>query len=375
MNTEEKNRKKLNIIYISDLTNHTFKGPYYSIPAQINAQKKFDNILWVNLNKEYKYKKIDDIEFHKYTRITDLNISRFNSPFNKPDLVVFQSVYIVKYLYIALQLIRKNIPFIIVPRSSLTKKAQKYKRIKKMIGNLLVFRYFIKKAQAIQYLSKFELENSGLKWNSNSIIIPNGIKPQKVTKNFSDLNLDLVGVYIGRPNIYQKGLDNLIFAVLQAKDFMLKNKMMIELYLPNVKNEKIEVVKLVKKNNLFDIIKIKEGVYGLEKEKAILGADFFILTSRFEGLPMGLLEAFSYGLPALISKGTNMAYEVNKFNAGWVAESEPESIKNALYKIQNDRNLLRIKSINALMLAKLYNWDSISKKTHSIYIEILRCQA
>ena len=38
--------------------------------------------------------------------------------------------------------------------------------------------------------------------------------------------------------------------------------------------------------------------------------DLFIHTFRFEGHPIAVLEALSYGIPCLLTPGTNMAGEV-----------------------------------------------------------------
>jgi len=47
---------------------------------------------------------------------------------------------------------------------------------------------------------------------------------------------------------------------------------------------------------LQNVVYINDGIFDDEKEKKQLESDFFILTSRFEGHPMGLIEALSYGL-------------------------------------------------------------------------------
>lgn len=66
----------MNILYISKLSGNMWAGPNNSVPAQIMAQTKFDNVFWYNVNyvtkkeweesrvfhnlKEYPSKKIAD---------------------------------------------------------------------------------------------------------------------------------------------------------------------------------------------------------------------------------------------------------------------------------------------------------------------------
>ena len=39
----------MNILYISKIDGRPWSGPSYSIPNQVKAQSKLDNVLWYNL--------------------------------------------------------------------------------------------------------------------------------------------------------------------------------------------------------------------------------------------------------------------------------------------------------------------------------------
>lgn len=95
------------------------------------------------------------------------------------------------------------------------------------------------------------------------------------------------------------------------------------------------------------------------------------MPSRFEGLSMGLLEALSYGLPCLVTTGSNMREEIEKYDCGWGADNSVESIKNALLALIRDKDKLRIKSENARKLAEKYNWEKIAMDSHEKYLELL----
>ena len=73
------------------------------------------------------------------------------------------------------------------------------------------------------------------------------------------------------------------------------------------------------------------------KKKLYFWIVIFVLTSRFEGHPMGLIEALSYGLPSLVTTGTNMAKEIESNNAGWIAETEIESIVIAIKRLIREK--------------------------------------
>ena len=110
---------------------------------------------------------------------------------------------------------------------------------------------------------------------------------------------------------------------------------------------------------------------GKKKKKMLIQNDIFIMTSRFEGQSMGLLEALSYGLPCLATSGSNMREEIEKYDCGWVADNNVDSIKNALLTLIRDKDKFKIKSENARKLAEKYNWEKIAIDSHEKYLELL----
>lgn len=356
------------ILYISALPKTKAGGPRYSVPEQIAAQAKFDDVYWINFN-EYGVKDTK-IECNNVKEPFKFRLDNLYYPFNNPDLVVFEGLYYLEFYWVAYELRRKDIPYIIIPRGSLTVHAQKIKKIKKKVGNLLVFNRFIKNADAIQFLTDSEYSSSGDKWNKKHIIIPNGVETKKHIKIWEKTE-SIRGVFIGRMNMYHKGLDYLMEACIKLKSELIKHKCTIELYGPDRNGAKQILLNKIETNNLRNIIFIKDEIYNSEKEKTLLQSDFFILTSRFEGHPMGLIEALSYGLPCLVTEGTNMGKEISESNAGWVAENSIESISEKLRNLINEKDSLEFKGHNALQLSKEYNWDKIAEISHNQYMNLI----
>ncbi len=72
-------------------------------------------------------------------------------------------------------------------------------------------------------------------------------------------------------------------------------------------------------------------------------ADAFIMSSRSEGLPVSLLQAFSLGLPAIVTRVGGMAEVVQRSEAGIVVPAgNPTEMATAILKLaENSENRLR----------------------------------
>ena len=199
------------IDYITLLKGKKSAGLTYSIPAQVKAQSKIDDVYWVNFGTGIHKNWTETGVFHKGEDYNHFSIKSLPKPYDHPDLVVFESFYHMGDCYAARELDKMGIPYIIVPRSALTFGAQQKKKAKKMLGNMLFYNKYARNALAIHYLTKKEYEDSGDKWNKNYFIIPNGI--DKHEQNVYNGTVPRRWSYIARYEIYQKGIDLLIKAM------------------------------------------------------------------------------------------------------------------------------------------------------------------
>lgn len=363
----------MNILYISKLDKNTWRGPAKSVPSQILAQKNYDNVFWFNMTNKTHKKWREYAFYHDFNDYSKLSLNKLPKPFDYPDLVIFEGVYEYPFLKLIYDLWKSEIPYIVVPRSALTKEAQQKKQIKKFIANQLFFNQFIKKAIAIHYLTENELEQSTLKWNKNYFIVPNGIDKKHLYRNFNnDCKESIKGIFIGRIDTYQKGLDLLLNVCEKIKENLREHNCQIELYGPDYDNSKKHLQLFIEEKKIQDIISLHNGVFEREKEGIQLEADFFIMTSRFEGHPMGLIEALSYGLPCLVTTGTNMKKEVLEFDAGWGAENSIQSIEDQFLILLSEKDKFSQKGKNAKRLADNYDWDIVAYKTKKEYERIIK---
>ena len=356
----------MRVVHVACIHDTQFGGVSNVVPQVLNRQKKYADIAFVNIiDEKIQSDCVQSVYQGKGTFLRSIEAS-----FKRPDLVVFHEIYIYQYLQIAKELTANNIPYIIVPHGCLTKQAQANKKVKKILGNALLFNKFIDGAEVIQYLSKNEQERS-IRQKKFSVC-GNGIDIPDESKRFKKKN-SIVITYIGRIEIVIKGFDLLINAVKGKRALLVNNNATINIYGPENQGKREELKKMIADNNLQDLIVVHKEVSGEEKKKVLLDSDIFIQTSRTEGMPMGIIEAMAYGLPCLVTKGTSFGDIIRTNNAGWVADVNAESIGNCLDAALSEITSASEKGHNARTYAiSHFEWESVTNDTLELYKNVLR---
>lgn len=356
----------MNILYLSHLSGQSYAGPTYSVPQQIEFQSKIDNVFWFNAVRKSPqiWRNLD--YYYDLNDFSQESIYNLPTPFNNPDLIVVESFYNITKSNFIKELTYGKFRYIIIPRGELTKQAQKRRRIKKAIANIIICKKFANRALAIQYLTKQEYLDSGDKWNKNYFIVSNGINMPSLNEKKGH-HEGIRCLSIGRIEPYQKGIDLLIEVCKEIKQDLVKKKCTIDIYGPDVDGKLKNLNDQIMKYDLEDIIRFHDGLYGEDKINVIKASDVFIMLSRFEGHPMALIEALSYGLPCVITKGTNMKLEIEKYDAGWTADNSVNSSKKAMKNMLESIECYQQKSKNAINLASNYEWSLLAEKSHKLF--------
>lgn len=354
----------MKILFISHLSQNIAAGMNWSVPARIKAQEKMDDVFWVNTTKALMPHYGDVMAFHMLKDLGEaLTLSIMPPPFDRPDIVVFEGLYFKEYLDLAKELRKTKTPYIIVPRGSMTHQAlHNHSHWKKFFAHLLYFNCFIRHAWRIQYLTKQEADDSTKRFRTPYFIVPNGATMPSVKKEkFSENGIH--AVFIGRLDMYHKGLDLLLDAVTLCADELRKASFTLAIYGPKKYDYQL-IEEEIGKRAIADFVSLNGEVSGSDKEQALLSADLFVMTSRFEGHPMGLIEALAYGLPCFVTPGTNMYDEISDADAGWTCQGNVDDVKSRLLQVVRERGAFASKSHNARLLAQRYDWSKLANDFH-----------
>lgn len=281
------------------------------------------------------------------------------------DLIVFHSVYSIKFYNLYKICLKYKIPYIIVSHGGLAKTTMNKNALKKRLYKIFFLNSFVHNAASLCFTSSSEHKNS-LFPNKQSIYVPNPIQSHtEATFINKQIEKEIKIIYLSKIDFYYKGLD-LLMSVLNNKDLANLNFNLTiygysqskDIDINNIpKGEKdIHRLKSLIDKNCNIKISYKGPLFGKDKLNALKNSDIYILTSRSEAMPLSITEALSLGVPCLITKGTNMGDYVNRFKAGWVSEFNEndllQTIKRAVSEYRENPEYYRNNAF------KCYQWLS-----------------
>jgi glycosyltransferase involved in cell wall biosynthesis len=193
----------------------------------------------------------------------------------------------------------------------------------------------------------------------NLSIIPNGISEEyfKIKKiGHKDINL----IYVGRIS-KEKNIDVLIKSIC-----FIKNKASLILI---GDGEKMNEIKLLIKKNKIREVKLFGRKKPSEITKLYAVSDIFIIASRYEGLPLSVLEAMASGTPVVASKVIGITGLVNGVGS-LIKDIKPKNFAKEIDRLIENPKLRKEMAKKGRKRAEQFKWEKIISKFEKIYYNL-----
>ena len=289
-----------------------------------------------------------------------------------PDLVIIHSFYHGEYARVAHVLKAYKIPFVLEPHGAFGVEAMKKSWLKKYIADRTVFRSLLKNSIAYIYTNEAEM-NSSVYEKDRKCVIPNGVYEDAIKDASQKPHATLskpVFYFLGRYDINHKGIDYLLNALKILDD--KKEQVTVRLYGTGTEEQKKFIHEKIKEFKVIDV-QDKGTIYGDAKKEALQNVNILLLTSRYEGSPMTILDALSYGNPCLVTPGTNVADELIENNIGWKVELNAESIAEGILRAAKEyvADAGGYYKRSQQHVLDNYIWENIAQQSIEAYKELI----
>lgn len=246
-------------------------------------------------------------------------------------------------------------------------------KLKRIISSLF-FQKGLEAVDCFHALCQKELEDIrayGLK--QPVAIIPNGVNMPDTTKKFERKDNKKHLLYLGRLH-RKKGVDMLLKAMIQLKEEKpeLVKDWHVDLVGWDHENCQSELKRIVLEGHLENTVIFHGGLFGDDKLRMYATSDAYILPSHGEGLPMTVLEAWSWKLPVIMTSKCNIP-EGFEANAAVRIDDTVESVKQGLITLLSMSTEQRTQiGINGYQLVKdKFTWDTSANKMIQLYAWLL----
>jgi len=243
---------------------------------------------------------------------------------------------------------------------------QKNKWVKKFYFALLE-ETLLKNATTIHCIGESEKEGlNQIYKNNKQVRIPYGFMPSTLRNVEKPVNEKFIIGYVGRIDIYTKGLDLLASAFEK-----MENRANSELWIIGDSAELHKLEQLITDKKISDNVVFWGSKYGDEKDTLMKQMDVFVHASRNEGLPTAVLEACNFGVPCVVSKATNVGDEIEDFSAGiCVPNEDANALAESLNKMYDNwaNNEIAPMQQNAKNMVKnAFSWHTVLPFFDALY--------
>jgi len=267
---------------------------------------------------------------------------------------------------------RTNHPYLISTHGMLDPWALSISRWKKRIATLLYDGAAQRGAACLHVNTESEriaVRRYGLK--NPVCVIPNGV--EILSNNllhrpgsFSNLKVLL---YLGRLHP-KKGLKNLLqgWAALQSQEPTRSRDWMLAIAGWDQNGHEAELQTAIRDLGISNSAKLVGPLYGEEKAAAYQHCSGFVMPSFSEGLPMVVLEAWSYGHPVVMTPECNLETGFNR-GAAIKILTNPDAIKDGILQLflMSDADRRAMGEKGRQLVQTSFTWPKVTAELREVY--------
>lgn len=262
-------------------------------------------------------------------------------------------------------------PYVVSPHGLLKPLALRNSRWKKRVAALLYENEHLRNAACLHALNTAEAESFREYGLKNPIcVIPNGtiVRNDLVRKQPSQPRSLL---YLGRIHPL-KGLRNLIKAWSAVRNDAAVAGWRLTIAGWDQSHHRAELEQLSDRLRVRSSVDFPGPQFDAEKDRCLAAASAFVLPSESEGLPVSVLEAWSWRLPVLMTHQCNLP-EGETAGAAVMMDADGDSIAAALRRLfsMTDQSRDAMGHNGQRLVEERYQWQQIGRTMTQVYDWIL----
>lgn len=176
---------------------------------------------------------------------------------------------------------------------------------------------------------------------------------------------DFLIVFVGRFDIYTKGLDTLIESIVNS-NIINPNVKGILIGYNNYNPKEIDelIIRMGGENCITNLGKR----YGKEKFEVLKSCDLYVQSSRYESFGVSILEALSLGIPCLLSDGCDISHSIIKSNGCFTFNGSSEDLtRETLQILENNTQRKEIAQNGTRWVTENLSKEILVKKWEEVF--------
>lgn len=256
--------------------------------------------------------------------------------------------------------------YVLTPHGAYNSIAMQRSLIKKRVYHRLFESALLRHAYRIHAIGASEVEGlTAVFPTASPKLLPYGFDFKPRRGAFSK-NSDFTVGFVGRLDVYTKGLDLL----LEAFKIFQKTHPNSKLWIIGEGDGMPFLQEFKEKNHLSNIVFWGKR-FGDEKDDLMSKMHVFGHPSRNEGLPSAVLEAAALGIPTIVTKATNLYEYVIRFGAGIGIEDNSlaalVAALESMYKRYETGDFSDYSDGASKMLSSVFDWSDLVHRYDELY--------